>query len=423
MAVATFDRVSKRYRLGLSRTSLPSLVSAWVRRALGRTSRAAAGRDELWALRDVSFDLDRGQSLALVGPNGAGKSTILKLLANITQPTEGRVRVDGRLSALIELGAGFHPDLTGRDNAFLNGTILGLSRKEIQQRFDEIVDFSGLERFIDTPVKRYSSGMVVRLGFAVAACIEPEVLLVDEVLAVGDAAFSQKCLARIESLIRKGTTIVFVSHNLYLVKSVCRQALYIRNGCVQLTGETNDVIRVYERDLHHERVERVARGEPAHPGSHGEVDITDVEVVGPGGTTESPLSSRGGAELRIRYAAYADLGQVHFSVWIWRADGVLCCMLRSSLDGVHVDVRRGLGVVSIRLDPLQLASGSYFVDAYVLDASDALTLTPTGGQSAWFTVHGAAHEQNATVFEPRATWSHGAEAATADRRPETETRA
>lgn len=406
MAIATLDRVSKRYRLGLSRTSLPVLASGWIRRALSRTSKASAGRDELWALRDVSFSLNRGQSLALVGPNGAGKSTILKLLANITQPTEGRVDVNGRLSALIELGAGFHPDLTGRDNAFLNGTILGLSRKEIQRRFDEIVDFSGLERFIDTPVKRYSSGMVVRLGFAVAACIEPDVLLVDEVLAVGDAAFSRKCLARIESLIEKGTTIVFVSHNLYLVKSVCRQALYLRDGRVQLSGETNDIIRVYERDLHHERIERVARGEQPHPGSHGQVEITDVEVIGPGGTPGSQLSSRDAVEVRIRYAAYADLGQVQVSVWIWRADGLLCCMLRSSLQGIDVKVRRGIGTVSIRLDPLQLASGAYFVEAYVLDASDALTLTPTGGQSAWFTVLGAAHEQNATVFEPHASWSH-----------------
>ena len=190
MNAVTFEGVSKRYRLGLTRTSLPSLAAEWVRGALRPGPRASKGDDVLWALNDVSFSVRRGESLALVGPNGAGKTTILKLLANITKPTAGRVHVAGRLSALIELGAGFHPDLTGRDNVFLNGAILGIRRTEIQRRFDDIVDFSGLEHFIDTPVKRYSSGMIVRLGFAVASCIDPDVLLVDEVLAVGDAAFS-----------------------------------------------------------------------------------------------------------------------------------------------------------------------------------------------------------------------------------------
>ena len=164
----------------------------------------------------MSFELSEGESLALVGANGAGKTTILKLLANITKPTLGSIDIDGQLSALIELGAGFHPDLTGRENIFLNGSILGLNRKQIASQLDEIIAFSELEKFIDTPVKRYSSGMVVRLGFAVASCINPEILLVDEVLAVGDASFQQKCLERIRSLIRCGTSIIFVSHNFYL---------------------------------------------------------------------------------------------------------------------------------------------------------------------------------------------------------------
>jgi lipopolysaccharide transport system ATP-binding protein len=182
-----FENISKRYNLGLTRTSLPTVFSHWLKTKVTRKALPTQNK-VLWALRDVNFELNQGQSLALVGSNGAGKTTILKLLANITKPSSGRLTINGKLSALIELGAGFHPDLTGRENIFLNGTILGLSRKEIERRFDDIVDFSELERFIDTPVKRYSSGMVVRLGFSVASCIEPELLLVDEVLAVGDSS-------------------------------------------------------------------------------------------------------------------------------------------------------------------------------------------------------------------------------------------
>jgi len=173
--VISFEQVSKKYKLGVARTGLPSLVSQGIKKILRSPSGRASGNDVLWALKDVSFDLEQGQSMALVGSNGAGKTTTLKLLANITKPTSGRIETSGKLSALIELGAGFHPDLTGRENIYLNGTILGLKRHEIYRRFDEIVEFAELSRFIDTPVKRYSSGMIVRLGFAVASCIQPEI--------------------------------------------------------------------------------------------------------------------------------------------------------------------------------------------------------------------------------------------------------
>ena len=245
MAVTTpirFENVSKRYRLGLTRTSVPAYVSQSIKNLRNITRRNNQDDQYLWALKDISFELSRGESLALIGPNGAGKSTILKLLAGITHPTSGQIEVNGQLSALIELGAGFHPDLTGRENIYLNGTILGLSRKEVNQRFEEIVDFSELERFIDTPVKRYSSGMSVRLGFAVAACINPEILLVDEVLAVGDASFQQKCLKRIHSLLHNGTSIIFVSHNLYLVQSACETGIYLHKGEVKYTGSISEVI-------------------------------------------------------------------------------------------------------------------------------------------------------------------------------------
>ncbi|HIE57822.1 MAG TPA: ABC transporter ATP-binding protein, partial [Anaerolineales bacterium] len=209
--VIQFQNISKRYNLGMTRTSLPTAAYQWGRSLLKPAkSQERQKKQYLWALKDVSFDLQRGESLALIGPNGAGKTTILKLLAGITTPTSGNIQINGKLSALIELGAGFHPDLSGRENIFLNGAILGLTRAEVQRKFDEIVAFSELEQFIDTPVKRYSSGMAVRLGFAVAASIDPDILLVDEVLAVGDAAFRQKCMERIRSMLNQGTSIIFV---------------------------------------------------------------------------------------------------------------------------------------------------------------------------------------------------------------------
>ena len=220
--------------------------------------------------------------LALVGANGAGKTTILKLLANITKPTSGSISTYGQISALIELGAGFHPDLTGRENIYLNGTILGIDRKTIASRFDEIVAFSELERFIDTPVKRYSSGMIVRLGFSVASFMEPEILLVDEVLAVGDAAFQQKCLKRIRSLIQNGTSIIFVSHNFYLVQAVCETSLYIQKGQIKHYGATKDVIDIYERDLHQERSRKFIGVSPEKSDSSEDIEITQVEIFNPG---------------------------------------------------------------------------------------------------------------------------------------------
>ena len=217
-----FEGVSKKYRLGAQGT-LRGTVAALV----GRNREGGEQKRTLWALRDVSFRLSPGESLGLIGPNGSGKTTTLKLLSGITLPAKGRIAVQGRTSALIELGAGFHPELTGLENIYLNGAILGLKRREIARRLEAIIDFSGLKRFIDTPVKRYSSGMYVRLGFAVAAHVEPDVLLVDEVLAVGDASFRHRCIQHMHKLRKNGTTVLFVSHNMHLVREMCDQVLLL----------------------------------------------------------------------------------------------------------------------------------------------------------------------------------------------------
>src|SRR5215510_7246856 len=216
MKIITVDQVSKRYRLSqLGARSIREEVARLVQGGMSRE------KEEFYALRDISFEVDQGETLGLIGPNGSGKSTILKLLSRIIYPTEGRIVVRGSVASLIEVGAGFHPELTGHENIFLYGSIMGMKKAEVREKFDRIVEFSGLQRFIDTPVKRYSSGMYVRLGFAVAAHINPHVLLVDEVLAVGDASFQSKCQRRIEDLQRNGMTIVFVSHDMSAVQRLC----------------------------------------------------------------------------------------------------------------------------------------------------------------------------------------------------------
>lgn len=401
-----FNNVSKQYRLGLTRTSLPSLASAWLKQSFNRKPQQAERENKFWALQDVSFELKQGEPLALVGANGAGKTTILKLLANITKPTSGSISIDGTLSALIELGAGFHPDLTGRENVYMNGTILGLSRKQIANRFDEIVAFSELDRFIDTPVKRYSSGMAVRLGFAVAASIEPEILLVDEVLAVGDTSFQQKCMGRIRSLIRNGTSIIFVSHNIYLVQAICNTALYLERGQVKQFGNTRDIIDMYEQDLHQKRASRLERMSVEDDDVSGSLEITRVEVFG--AQTESKVfSSNQPAEIRIHYNAYQPIGKVQMSVFIRRSDGLTCCMMRTKLDKFDLSLNRGQGVISLCLEPLQLITGSYFVEAWFLNESDSMAIIPRAGRSDWFSAKGSglSYTDDSGVFEPKARWS------------------
>jgi len=221
------------------------------RKLLGRSNQTDYGteQEEFWALRDVSFEVKQGDRIGIIGRNGAGKSTLLKILSRITEPTTGRVRIKGRVASLLEVGTGFHPELTGRENIYLNGAILGMGRAEIKRKFDEIVDFAEIERFLDTPVKRYSSGMYVRLAFAVAAHLEPEILVVDEVLAVGDAQFQKKCLGKMEDVSAKeGRTVLFVSHNMGAVSRLCTRSLLLKKGCVLAEGFSQDIINIYQAE-------------------------------------------------------------------------------------------------------------------------------------------------------------------------------
>ncbi len=251
------ERLSKRYRIGGRETGPDSLVGQIGRvlfqpirgwrnlRRLTSFTESADERDVIWALCDVGFEVKRGERMGVIGRNGAGKSTLLKILARITEPTSGTATVWGRVSSLLEVGTGFHPELTGRENVYLNGTILGMTRGDVKARFDEIVDFSGVEKFIDTPVKRYSSGMTVRLAFSVAAHLEPEILIVDEVLAVGDAEFQRKCLGKMGEMAKGGRTVLFVSHNMGAIKRLCTSAVLLEDGKVEFVGDPDVVVDRY----------------------------------------------------------------------------------------------------------------------------------------------------------------------------------
>ncbi|MDF9409593.1 ABC transporter ATP-binding protein [Pelotomaculum isophthalicicum JI] len=208
----------------------------------------SGGEDIIWSLRDVSFEVNEGDVLGIVGSNGAGKSTLFKILSRVTEPTGGYVEISGKLSCLLEAGTGFHPELTGRENIYLSGAVLGMTKREIKAKFDEIVSFAEIEKLLDTPVKRFSSGMHIRLAFAVAIHLEPDILLIDEVLAVGDIAFQKKCLEKIKSFAREGRTILFISHNIELVKYLCKSALWLNNGRLARAGAVNEVIKDYERN-------------------------------------------------------------------------------------------------------------------------------------------------------------------------------
>lgn len=303
------DKLSKRYELGgLQSGSLREALTDGAKRLLGRSQ----PKNEFWALRDVSFDVEKGDVVGIVGHNGAGKSTLLKILSRITEPSSGRIDLYGRVTSLLEVGTGFHPELTGRENIFLNGSILGMRRQEIRQKFDEIVAFSGVEKFLDTPVKHYSSGMYVRLAFAVAAHLEAEILIIDEVLAVGDAEFQNKCLGKMSEVAKSGRTVLFVSHNMNAVKSLCNKGFLLRNGELAESGQVESIIysyfmhnfadgiqhtRTFERPadratypLWHERISVLLGGRATTTGEVGDELAFDIAFKSDKPTTEIYVS-------------------------------------------------------------------------------------------------------------------------------------
>ena len=294
--VLRIENLSKSYRLG--EISRQVFWSNWRRRLQGKPPEDLSDADHFWALRDVSLDVRDGEVLGLLGRNGAGKTTLLKIISRITSPTSGGVKVRGRIASLLEVGTGFHMDLTGRDNVFLNGTILGMTRGEVARKFDEIVAFSGIGEFIDTPVKRYSMGMRVRLAFAVAAHLEPEILLIDEVLAVGDAAFQQKCLGKIGEVSRAGRTVLFVSHSAAAIESLCTRGVVMEHGRVAFDGTQSEAIDFYAASRAGLSTDLAARTD--RKGS-GEVRITGIEIRNAAGAVASAVRSGEDVEIALRF--------------------------------------------------------------------------------------------------------------------------
>ncbi len=322
--------------------------------------------EEFWALRDVSFEVQRGEALGIIGRNGAGKSTILKLLANITRPTAGKITINGRLSALIEVGSGFHQDLTGRENIYLSGSILGMNRSEITRKLDSIIDFAGIRQFIDTPVKRYSSGMYVRLGFSIAAHLEPDILLLDEVLAVGDGAFQLKCMNRIKELEHAGTTIVFISHDLRAIERVCDRVILLKSGEIVACGPPSEVIKVYDPprkvDGKHQRELLIFNN--LNPNAGLKFEVERIEVVERDGSIKHELRTGDYVRFRISWRSDEILEQGGVELGIRTLDGVP--LIQYSTRPVSTtDVRfyQGRNSIELVFDEFPLASGDYQLSA------------------------------------------------------------
>src|SRR5688500_582780 len=314
-----FERVSKMYRITHQADASASPVGLLSRLA-GRHRKV----EDFWAVRDVSFEVTRGEVLGIIGHNGAGKSTILKLLSNITTPTAGEITIHGHLSALIEVGSGFHPELSGRENVFLSGSILGMRRREIAEKLDSIVEFAELAEFIDTPVKRYSSGMYVRLGFAIAAHLDPDILLLDEVLAVGDARFQAKCLDRIDDLRRSGKTIVFISHDLSAVSRLCNRVLLMSHGQLIASGAPADVIAEYTKASVAPHSSSFGAAPPSQ-NCTGEATVTSLTIHDAHGSETSVLRTGDPFTARVGYIARAQVTNAVFVLFVNAEDGDLAC--------------------------------------------------------------------------------------------------
>lgn len=364
------DGVGKRYASRRYHGSLRDALPAVARR-LARFPTQERPTGATWVLRDVSFTVRRGEALGIIGHNGAGKSTILKLLAGVTAPTVGKVRVRGRSAALIELGAGFHPDLTGRENVYLNGSILGLRRAEIDRKLESIVEFAGLAPYIDTPVKYYSTGMHARLGFSVAAHVEPDVLLIDEVLSVGDHAFQQKCMLRMEEFRRSGIAIVFVSHNLHAVSTLCSAAILITSGSVAVEGAPVEVIGAYTSMSYDAgaAVDTRRLGVDDHGRAARDMEIAAVRMLDSDGHPAQAFMGGETATIALRARAHRDVREPVVSINVRNAEGVIVYATSTSSLNVSIgDAAAGEWIALSFALTMHLRPGVYSVHAGILTA-------------------------------------------------------
>ncbi len=369
MATAiNFEHVSKRFALRRAQSrSFQEMVANLFRR-FRKGNHHATGQKAFWVLKDVSFSLEQGKTIGLIGVNGAGKSTALKLMSGIIEPTSGTVNINGRVGALLELGAGFHPDLTGRENIYLNASILGLARAEVRRKFDDIVAFSELEPFIDVPVKHYSSGMYVRLGFAVAVHTDPEILLIDEVLSVGDASFQRKCMDRIAELRRSGVTIVLVSHGLGTIQTFCDEAIWFDEGAIQAQGHAVDVVMAYMSQVARrdnvkslEVQDRAGQPNPlaGQRWGTGRIELTRVALCDQTGTSRAVFETGEPMDIQLHYHAAERIEAPVFGFSIHHQNGAHVCGPNTLLDEVLIPVVEGEGVITYHIPALTLLEGTY----------------------------------------------------------------
>jgi ABC-type polysaccharide/polyol phosphate transport system ATPase subunit len=364
MSIIQFDSVSKLFysRIQRERSFQGTLIN-WLH---GR--RRAASTEQLWALRDVSFSIEQGDTVALIGTNGSGKSTALKLITRIIYPTSGSIAVGGRVAALLELGAGFHPDLTGRDNIYLNGSILGMSRAHISHVLDDIVDFADLERFIDMPVRNYSSGMMMRLGFSVATSFQPEILLIDEVLAVGDQTFQVRCLHRIMDIQKDGATIVMVSHDLSTVDRFCRRAIWIDDGIVKADGVTRIVSNAYLGSVWQvEEQNPEPDGDRHQRWGSGEIRLEKAQILGADLVPCEVITTGSRFVVRMYYKASQAIRQASFGVSLYDEQGTRINGPNSTWGNASQDIEPGQGYVDYIVDKLPLLPGRYDLTVAIYD--------------------------------------------------------
>lgn len=354
----SIENVSKKFRIYHEKNQ-------YLKAALIRGRRA--NYEDFWAVKDVSFAIPEGSTFGIIGSNGSGKSTLLKCLAGILTPDAGRLRINGRIAALLELGAGFHPELSGRENIYLNGAILGMTKAEIDKRLDDIVGFSGLERFIDAPVKNYSSGMVVRLGFSIAANVEPEILLIDEVLAVGDAEFQQRCYEKIERFRTDGRTIVIVSHGLSQIEQMCDTVAWLEKANLKEVGNAFEVVQSYN-GASHNAVKR-ADGEIGDRWGSGEAQITGVELLSEGQPVRV-FDTNSEMTIRIHFLAGQELRDVVFGVRITHLHGSNVWGTNTKRKGVRIDSISGPGTVDLVVPRLALLEGTFDLTVALTDNTE-----------------------------------------------------
>ena len=362
------ENLSKMYHIGLAQQGHDTLRDQLVELISAPFKRRDKDGDEstFWALRDVSFDVMQGEVLGIIGRNGAGKSTLLKLLSRITEPTSGRAVINGRVGSLLEVGTGFHPELTGRENVFLNGAILGMHRSEISQKFDEIVAFADIDQFLDTPVKRYSSGMYVRLAFAVAAHLEPEILLVDEVLAVGDIEFQKKCLGKMDDVAKLGRTVLFVSHNMNAIQRLCSQTIFIDKGELVEKGPTRDVVSGYiSSNFYSTAPKEIISLEDAVRVGTGEAYFDSISYESPSEEIGFKPYSNGPVEFSLNIESNAPRTVSSVAVTIFDQYGTKLVNADSVSLGRSVELKQGRNHFTFRIDRLHLNPGVYIVGLWM----------------------------------------------------------